>query len=259
METKICKGDLIISQNTRVDFTEVTGSVYVYENTTLQADNLTTIGGSVNVDEKATFTSKGYTSNNSKGTINKNINMETKNYKAEIKLPEGFEAANIEFKDGVLSYEVREKYVPKRGDVVVLSRDDRDIWISIFDSIGEGLVESFVDYDVEDDICDYSCGNTVGVEIRQATNEEKKLLFYKMREKGIEWDAEKMEVRKVFWKPKWYGEYWSICLPGKIERCTRTGDESNNIRLKANNYFKTEEEAQKYADEFARLLRERPL
>lgn len=79
-----------------------------------------------------------------------------------------------------------------------------------------------------------------------------------MRKKGIEWDAEKMEVRKVFWRPK-YGDTYFTADFSYVLGSVWAGSNSDLIELDYNNCFKTREEAQKYADEFARLLRERPL
>ena len=57
MKKNIYNGDLIVSENgtKSVDYTEITGAVYVRKSATLQADALTTIGRAVYVSENATL------------------------------------------------------------------------------------------------------------------------------------------------------------------------------------------------------------
>ena len=103
------------------------------------------------------------------------------------------------------------KFVPKEGDIVS----------SVFQGVVQG--PGIFDYEEQSEAWIHVCINlhnelcTDGYlgdvdDLRPATEEEKKLLFDKLSEKGFAWDADKKELIKLKWKPDvgqhfYYPEY----------------------------------------------------
>ena len=54
---------------------------------------------------------------------------------------------------------------------------------------------------------------------RLATEEEKQLLFDKMKEQGLKWNAEEKRVEKIRWRAKYGEEYWYV-----TSSCSVAGD-----------------------------------
>ena len=52
-----------------------------------------------------------------------------------------------------------------------------------------------------------------------ATEEEKQLLFDKMKEQGLKWNAEEKRVEKIRWRAKYGDEYWYV-----TSSCSVAGD-----------------------------------
>ena len=130
--------------------------------------------------------------------------------KLEVKVNDGgflIDAA-IEVKDGVMIVTPKaplskkeEKWTPKAGDIVT----------SVFQGIVQGT--GIFDYEEQSEAWIHVCVNlnnelcTDGYlgdvdYLRPATEEEKKLLFDRLYEEGLTWDAEKMKLLKKKWLPK---------------------------------------------------------
>ena len=93
-------------------------------------------------------------------------------------------------------------------------------------------------------------------ELSYATDEEKQLLFDKMKEQGLKWNAEEKKVEKIKWEPKHRDTYWY--LYSTIEACSGIFDSSidcHQLRVKVGNYFRTEEQAEKAAEVVKEALR----
>ena len=86
---------------------------------------------------------------------------------------------------------------------------------------------------------------------RLATEEEKQQLFDRLKEEGWEWDAEKKELVKLKWKPKYDDNYWSVSLKGvefmPLEHFWQNS-EIGNKRLGKGWVFRTKEECQAFCD-----------
>ena len=86
---------------------------------------------------------------------------------------------------------------------------------------------------------------------RFATEEEKKLLFDKLAEKGLAWDAEKKELVKLKWKPKMFETYYApACCIISFEPCKYewTGTIHGDSRYDKGWVFKTERECQEFCN-----------
>lgn len=121
------------------------------------------------------------------------------------------------------------------GNKVVVEKDGKskdfnrgDILVSLFNEIllvddydiVEGHLYSFVHIDRFGDLCrePYFRWNECH-DWRLATDEEKQLLFDKMKEQGLRWNAEEKRVEKIRWRAKYGEEYWYI-----TSSCSVAGD-----------------------------------
>ena len=83
---------------------------------------------------------------------------------------------------------------------------------------------------------------------RLATEEEKQLLFDKMKEQGLKWNAEEKRVDKIRWRAK-EGEHYSLLdrLTFKVDCYTEGFDEIDTKLYNSGNYFRTNEQAEEAA------------
>ena len=87
----------------------------------------------------------------------------------------------------------------KRGDIIV-SKMNEILLVTTYD-FDSNLLTSFVDIDVHGNLFSnpYQKWN-VSHDWRLATDEEKQLLFDKMKEQGLRWNAEEKKVEKIRWR-----------------------------------------------------------
>ena len=96
---------------------------------------------------------------------------------------------------------------------------------------------------------------------RISTEEEKQLLIDAMHADGKDWDADKKQIVDYKWKPKSGEVYYHIdySFNIQIDSLVWYDDALDEIHFSNGNCFKTKEEAQKYADKFVEILKERKL
>lgn len=94
---------------------------------------------------------------------------------------------------------------------------------------------------------------------RIATEEEKQLLLDALHADGKDWDADNKQIVDYKWEPK-IGEtcYYIDCFLDVVDDHW-SDDRLDNLVRNSGNCFKTKEEAQKYADKFSEILKERKL
>lgn len=95
---------------------------------------------------------------------------------------------------------------------------------------------------------------------RHATEEEKQLIFDKMREEGLRWNAEEKRVEKIRWRAKEGEDYWYISSECTVIEDTMKAEEtmigaSTIEEWKNYNHFRTEEQAEKAAEVVKEALR----
>nr|DAY13814.1 MAG TPA: hypothetical protein [Caudoviricetes sp.] len=90
---------------------------------------------------------------------------------------------------------------------------------------------------------------------RLATEEEKKLLFDKMKEQGLKWNAEEKRVEKIRWRAK-RGEYYFLFRSTtlKVDCYTECFDEIDANLYYSDNYFRTNEQAEEAAKRVKEVL-----
>ena len=101
--------------------------------------------------------------------------------------------------------------------------------------------------------------DTLEENTRLATEEEKQLLLDALHADGKDWDADKKQIVDYRWKPKIGDAYYYIdCFLDVVDDIW-SDDRMDDLVYTSCNCFKTKEEAQKYADKFSEILKERKL
>ena len=208
-----------------------------------------------------------------------------KQYK--IQLPKGKKVSmkNVDFENGVMTVNVEiekddsniwnkmiqeygeaicgkkvQKYEPKDGDFVYVKAGYEHI--AIFKKeVGEDMyvhansnmslsVPNIIVYD-STPLC---CIGDIK-EIRPATEEEKKLLIDKLAEVNKRWNAEKKCLEDVRWRAKNGELYHWVSADGYVKESTDEHGECDNCYYKSGNYFKTEEAAEKVAEQIRNIFK----
>ena len=89
---------------------------------------------------------------------------------------------------------------------------------------------------------------------RHATEEEKQLLFDKMKEQGLRWNAEEKKVEKIRWRAEEGREYYSIDTDIEVCKIFEDNEVCDNTLYDALNYFRTEEQAEEAAKRMKETL-----
>lgn len=90
---------------------------------------------------------------------------------------------------------------------------------------------------------------------RHATEEEKKLLFDKMREQGLRWNAEEKKVEKIRWRAPEKCKYWYCTIDFNAVKTADCRYELDHRMHSYGNYFRTEEQAEEAAKRVKKVLR----
>ena len=90
---------------------------------------------------------------------------------------------------------------------------------------------------------------------RHATEEEKQLLFDKMKERGLRWNAEEKKVEKIRWRAKDGENYYYVGNQGFLIVDTEDSHITDKNRYEFFNYFRTEEQAEEAAKRVKETLR----
>lgn len=134
----------------------------------------------------------------------------------KITIPEGCKA-QINGNEVVIEKEEKSKDF-KRGDILV-SLSNEIILVDDYDFKG-GHLYSFVNVDRSGQLYNepYFQWNERH-DWRLASDEEKQLLFDKMKEQGLKWNAKEKRVEKIRWRAKYGEEYWYV-----TSSCSVAGD-----------------------------------
>ena len=182
-----------------------------------------------------------------------------------ITIPKGCKAI---VKDNVVVFEKEEKEEAKTqefkdGDVLTSLFDNKVVFIFKEDESKQKYNENgyYVCHIYVSDSVGYAidvptkdslsfCGHKD--DVRLATNEEKQLLFDKIKEQGLRWNAEEKQVEKIRWRAKKGGYYYFIDVNLTVKSIDDTYSTFDNELCDAFNYFRTKEQA----EEAARRVRE---
>lgn len=90
---------------------------------------------------------------------------------------------------------------------------------------------------------------------RHATEEEKQLLFDKMKEQGLKWNSEEKRVETVRWRAEEEREYFSIDTDIQVCKMFEDNKVCDDAFYNAFNYFRTKEQAEEAARRVKETLR----
>lgn len=164
-----------------------------------------------------------------------------------LNIPEGCKAV---IKDNVVVFEKEEK-----EDMQDFK--DGDVLHSIYDSVV--LIFNYYT-DSTYFSSHYNCsgvGNNmwrIGC-FRHATEEEKQLLFDKMKEQGLQWNAEEKRVEVIRWRAKKGEYYYHINADGFASTIKHTDYITDYYRYNFGNYFRTKEQTKEAARRVKETLR----
>ena len=179
-----------------------------------------------------------------------------------ITIPEGCKAI---VKDGSVVFEKEEQTEEKKeeqefkdGDVLVPILEGHRCYAFIYKGTDdEGFHSYYAGIDIlgalsfsespSDRWGDYDLTN--------ATEEEKQLLFYTLKEKGYQWNSEEKRVEKLRWRAKKGEEYYTIGNTLECARLFENGDKYDNALWNALNYFRTKEQNEEAARRVKETLR----
>lgn len=166
-----------------------------------------------------------------------------------ITIPNGCKAV---IKDNVVVFEKEEKIeVPEFKDGDVLHSTIDDVML-IFKDVSNYNIRCFDSY--------YS---NVGSDnerwniefFRHATEEEKKLFFDNLKEKGLKWNAEKKCVEELRWRAKDGDVYFCVTQQGNLRVYPADGLSYDKRLHWFGNYFRTPEHCREAAKRIKETLR----
>lgn len=88
-----------------------------------------------------------------------------------------------------------------------------------------------------------------------ATEEERQLLFDKMAEQGLRWNAEEKRVEKIRWRAKNGEKYYVVNNFGHVVADKESGFDIDRLRWEFGNYFRTRKQAEKAAEAVRETLK----
>ncbi len=105
--------------------------------------------------------------------------------------------------------------------------------------------------------------NIIFIDIYKKVMEKKECtcpIFQALEKKGLRWNPETEEIETKRWRAK-EGERYYYIKPSEDDpqSYTECFDRIDTLLWESGNYFRTEDEARKYANEFKRILKERTL
>ena len=176
-----------------------------------------------------------------------------------ITIPEGCKAI---VKDGSVVFEREQNF--KDGDILIITENghrrcvfiykntDEDGYHSCYAGVNTGnslVISKFPEQRWgDDDLLDY------------ATDKEKQLLFDKMKEKRLQWNAEEKRIEKIRWRAKEGEEYSYVNSNMEVSSCRRPKKGDYKCDYEGNsyisyNYFHTQEQATEAAKRVKETLR----
>ena len=165
-----------------------------------------------------------------------------------LNIPEGCKAV---IKDNVVVFEKEEKEEErgfKDGDVL-RSICDHEVLIFKKNTCSE-YFSSHYNYSGKDN-------NAWLIDaFRHATEEEKQLLFDKMKEQGLKWNAEEKRVEKIRWRADVGKDYYFIDVDLIVKSTNDTYSTFDYNLWDALNYFRTQEQATEDAKRVREVLRQ---
>lgn len=166
-----------------------------------------------------------------------------------IAIPEGCKAI-IKDESVVFEKEFKKGDILSSGNTILIFKENHEDNISHF--------RSYYDITNQAGICwipNNEDNYWVIKAFRHATEEEKQLLFKKMKEQGLKWNAEEMRVEKLLWRADAGEEYYFIDSSLKVMKIEECWSILCSEHYSASNYFHTKEQAEEAAKRVKETLR----
>ena len=179
----------------------------------------------------------------------------------KIRLPKGKEVELLDtsIKDGhiIVKYSLKEEFIPQHGDIIFVKSGD-DTFIEVFDCYKDDCIwcSCYLSLRTNSFINKKGYLYKSGIDdIRLATREEKVLLYYALKEKGLTFNDETKEVEKIRWRAERGGIYYFIDSCGKVIKDIDSRWSPDDSRFLSGNYFKTREDAEPYSQKAKELFK----
>lgn len=183
----------------------------------------------------------------------------------KIAVPEGC-TAKIEQQDGflvvVFEQKKEEKWVPKDGDIYTTSKDGVGIYSGRYKAYGD-IIPAYCGLRKDGALCirndeiDGDSGFGDFMEIRPATDAEKRRLFDALAKRGKRWNAETKRIEDLpRWRAKEGERFYYVYIDGSVFDDTDNNCSSDNSRYESCNYFKTREAAERTAEKIRKIFKE---
>lgn len=89
---------------------------------------------------------------------------------------------------------------------------------------------------------------------RHATDEEKQLLFDKMKEQGLQWNAEEKRVEKIRWRAEKGDRFYCFDTDFSVLDGLKEGSKLDDSSWRSYNYFRTVEQVEEAAKRMKEAL-----
>ena len=167
--------------------------------------------------------------------------------KQTFNIPAGCTVGSIEQDGDKVIIEFKSEYTPKRGDVCVMTTDTGQEVIMLVEYKFSNKIKTFAEFWTRDTILNINdeIPTFASDTFRHATEEEKQILFSKLKEKGKRFNPDKMCIEDDVWTPEYGEKYYFIIGYGMIISKTNTLSSTDKYRLSTGNHFKTVEAAEK--------------
>ena len=154
--------------------------------------------------------------------------------------------------------EKNEKQEFKDGDVLVIVVNGKRCNTFIYKSTDKrGFHYYYVGLDVcnQISISESPSNRWSNNDLSYSTEEEKQLLFDKMKEQGLKWNAEEKRVEKIRWRAKEGERYYALGRALESVILFENGDTYDDDLWNALNHFRTEEQTKEAARRVKETLR----
>lgn len=182
-------------------------------------------------------------------------------------IPEGCQAVTVKVDGGkvVTEFEPKEEvWLPKDGDFYAIDNGNGTSSISIYNGHYtpnfENLVPFYCGVDrygtLRINVPNKGFGFGHYYEIRPATEAEKQRLLDAIAKEGYCWNPDKKELEKLpRWRAKIGEDYYFVDACGEVDFDGEDNIEVDELKYKAGNYFRTEEAAERVANQIREIFK----
>lgn len=163
--------------------------------------------------------------------------------------------------DGILevTVDMKEKYVPKDGDIVYGSALCKGV-VSIYAGSNEvGGIMTYAAYKTDRNILDARFSDRgwgFTSQYRPATEAEKQCLFDALAKQGKRWNADKKCIEDLSrWRAQIYEEYYFVDNDCSVMNTKDVYSGLDNLMYEVGNYFRTREAAEKVASQIRKIIK----